>query len=861
MRAPSGRSAWRSSGLAALLLAALWTPAAHAEPRDEAKRYFLQGLEAAKAKDYETALARFTAAQDIYPHPVTLYNIGRAHLDLGNLDAAIEHFELYVRAKPEKAEEIRPMIATLKARRAQGEGTATAAAEAPEGATGGVATAAELERLQAIASELAALSAELAERKEAPVAAAGGAEGGEAATGEGSEAPVPTSAELGLGEGDFLSDAYENIVVTASRYGQSPLDSPSTIAVLTEEDIRTSGATNIPDLLRRVVGVEVMSLSASQPDVSIRGFNRELSNKVLVLLDGRSLYLDLLGNTAWATLPVSLEEIERIEVIRGPGSAVYGANAMTGVINIITRTPGTGDNLVTVEGGSPGYGRGTAMVTGRKEAYAYRMAFNYDQTGVWNTEQPVAEGLAFEANHEDTELSQRTLKANGRIDRTFLGGKGFASLTGGYVVGSTEFYVIGTLGDWRMPFEAGWLRGDASYGDFHLRAYWNGLQGSPDPWGGYVGGRQLSSELDSDIVDIEAEGRHDLQTGEVSHVVNYGLGYRYKQIAWSLIDEELEPVTENHNSVFVQDTLGMGKLNLVASLRADLHPLIDLDETLSPRASAIYRVADKTSVRATGGTSFRGPTFMEAYADVCLPSGSYDAVCVQDYGSERPIGGEQPLNPERITTVEVGLHDESSDFHRADVAAYANRVKDLIYVSSVDPEINFFDPEVDGFSAGTARFVNLDETYLAYGLEAEGRIFPVDGVDVYANAHLQRVDERNGETVVQDRSASSLKLNGGVIYRSPWRVDVSGHVHYLSPQTWRLREYDATGQIEIVERDIAARAIGSAWLGVRPFTDEALELELSAWNIGSLISGDGVREHPKGQLVNGRLFGSATYRF
>ncbi len=855
MRAPSGRAAWLTVALGALL----WVGDAHAEPRDEAKRYFLQGLEAAKAQDYEGALKKFEAAQNIYPHPATIYNIARAHQDLGNLDEAIDAFKMYAELVPEKEEALAPMIRTLEAQRRRGtEVAAVAEPVATEG--GGVATSEELERLQAIASELARISKDLSERKDAPVASA--ETGGDGETGEGGETSGEVDpADLGLGDGEFLADAYENIVVTASRYGQSPLDSPSTITVLTEEDIRSSGATNIPDLLRRVVGVEVMSLSAGQPDVSIRGFNRELSNKVLVLLDGRSLYLDLLGNTAWATLPVSLEEIERIEIIRGPGSAVYGANAMTGVINIITRTPGSGDNIVTVEAGTPGYGRGTAMVTGRKDEYAYRMAFNYDQTGAWNTEQPVTDGLAFQPNHDDTDLSMRSLKANGRVDRTFAGGKGFASLTGGYVVGSTEFYVIGTLGDWRMPFEAGWLRGDASYGDFHMRAYWNGLQGSPDPWGGYVGGRQLSSELDSDILDIELEGRHDLETGSLSHTVNYGLGYRYKQIAWSLIDEDLEPVTENHNSVFVQDTIGLDKLSLVASLRADLHPLIDLNETLSPRASAIYRIAEKTSVRATGGTSFRGPTFMEAYADVCLPSGSYDAVCIQDYGSERPVGAEQPLSPERITTVEVGLHDESSDFHRADVAAYANRVTDLIYVSSVDSEIGFFDPEIDGFSAGTARFINLDESYLAYGLEAEGRIFPVDGLDLYANAHYQRVDENNGSQVVQDRSASTLKLNSGVIYRSPWRVDVSGHVHYLSPQTWRLREYDEVGQIEIVPQDISARTIASAWLAARPFKDEALELEFSAWNIGSLISGEGVREHPKGQLVNGRLVGAVSYKF
>jgi iron complex outermembrane receptor protein len=93
--------------------------------------------------------------------------------------------------------------------------------------------------------------------------------------------------------GGFQSEAYGRVVVTASRYGQDPLDSPSSVTILTEDDIRQSGATSIPDLLRQVVGVDVMALSSGKPDVSIRGFNRELSNKVLVLVDGRSVYLDV----------------------------------------------------------------------------------------------------------------------------------------------------------------------------------------------------------------------------------------------------------------------------------------------------------------------------------------------------------------------------------------------------------------------------------------------------------------------------------------------------------------------------------------------------------------------------------------
>ncbi|MEZ4234600.1 MAG: TonB-dependent receptor plug domain-containing protein [Myxococcota bacterium] len=87
---------------------------------------------------------------------------------------------------------------------------------------------------------------------------------------------------------EFLGEAYERVVVSASRVGQDPLDSPATVTVLTADDIRLSGVVDLPDLLRRVVGVEIMAPAAGHSEIAIRGFQRKMNNKVLVLIDGRS---------------------------------------------------------------------------------------------------------------------------------------------------------------------------------------------------------------------------------------------------------------------------------------------------------------------------------------------------------------------------------------------------------------------------------------------------------------------------------------------------------------------------------------------------------------------------------------------
>ena len=850
------------------LLALLAGRAAWADPKDDARRHFIAGLEAAKEHDYQRSLDEFLAAQAAYPHPATLYNIARAYTDLGEYQQAIDYYRLYQDAAPEHAEDVEPVIAVLEAKlRRQRQAAAVGGAAAPVGGAAapaeGAAAPADTGRLQAIARQLAELSAELERAATAPPAGTGGPAAGApaeaGAAGASGEAPAEEpAADAALAAGALKEDAYRRVVVTASRYGQDPLDAPSSVTVLTADDIRASGATNIPDLLRQVVGVDVMQLSAAQPDVSIRGFNRELSNKVLVLVDGRSVYLDLLGTVLWGTLPVSLDEIERIEIIRGPGSAIYGANAVTGVINIITRPPGEGPSSVHLEGGLPGYEQGTALVTGRAGATSYRLSVGNHRTGRWSTDRPVTEDGPLVSMVEDQDHSLDVVRANGRLDRRFAD-RVYASLSGGYVEGVTEFYVFGALGDYALDGRSGYARGDLSAGDFHLRGFVNTLSGTAGPWTEYAGARTMVAEVRSGTYDLEGETLQSFSTGPVDHQLNLGLGWRLKTIRWGYLRDDID-LDEHIFSGFLQDEARMGALALVGSLRFDRTELVPLSRTISPRAAAILHVAPRTALRLLGGTSFRAPTQMESYLDLDQAT-SVDGVVIR-------TRGDTDLLPERIFTVETGLHDESGSWHRADVALYYNRVDQLIFVSDVDPTAASagFDPDIDGVSAGTVRFENLDPYYDAIGAELEGRIFPADGLDLYLNLDLQQVwettpaSQSGPETTRRDGQTSAVKANAGAIWRSPWRADLSAHVSALSPQTWTLREYDESGELVSSEARVGARAIATARLAARPFADDSLELAVTAWNIGALL-GEPVREHPKGQLVGGRLYGSLRYAF
>src|SRR5581483_6600120 len=113
---------------------------------------------------------------------------------------------------------------------------------------------------------------------------------------------------------------------------------PAAIYVITGDDIRRSGATTIPDALRLAPGVEVAQIDANKWSIGIRGFGTRLSRSVLVLIDGRTVYTPLFAGTYWEVQDVLLEDIDRIEVIRGPGGTIWGPNAVNGVINIITKS-------------------------------------------------------------------------------------------------------------------------------------------------------------------------------------------------------------------------------------------------------------------------------------------------------------------------------------------------------------------------------------------------------------------------------------------------------------------------------------------------------------------------------------------
>ncbi len=197
-------------------------------------------------------------------------------------------------------------------------------------------------------------------------------------------AAVATAGEVAGALGDLTIEQLMNVEITSvSKKGEPLLQATSAIYVITGEDIRRSGVTSIPEALRMAPGLQVARIDGNRWAISARGFNAEFANKLLVLIDGRTVYTPPQSGVYWDVQDTLLEDVDRIEVIRGPGAALWGANAVNGVINVITkRAADTQGLLVTAGGGTQEIGFGSARYGGTLGTQGqYRLYAKYFDRG------------------------------------------------------------------------------------------------------------------------------------------------------------------------------------------------------------------------------------------------------------------------------------------------------------------------------------------------------------------------------------------------------------------------------------------------------------------------------------------------
>ncbi|MDH4087935.1 MAG: TonB-dependent receptor, partial [Nitrospira sp.] len=446
------------------------------------------------------------------------------------------------------------------------------------------------------------------------------------------------SAPLGRGIPDeLLLLKEEETVSIASRYEQPISQAPSNVYVITDEDIRHSGAPDLPTILRRVPGLEVMQVTGADFNVSMRGNNQLNANKLLVMVDGRSIYEDSQGSVFWKAIPVTLPEIKRIEVQKGPASVLYGFNAFDGIINIITKSPEEMKGA-TVQFGGGAYGTisSAAVYANSYKKLSYRFSYGHDQNQQWR----MGSALAYRDNKFNVQMQYA------------LGGESRLSFSGG-LLDTTDFdgVVGGTVQKTGMP-ALGYAYAGYERPNFFIRAFWNGYDFSGTVTTNPLlasflrtTDRSFNSDLMSRGNTYNIEAQQGIDVGTTSRLTT-GINYRHNTMSDNFIDRSR---TEDRLGLYLQGEWKPSPMfQAVGGVRYDLDTLIN--PTISPRGSLILTLLPGHTIRATVAIGYRPPTIFETYYDVrtliVLPPPNQSPPPITSKGSGN-------LRPEKITSYEL----------------------------------------------------------------------------------------------------------------------------------------------------------------------------------------------------------------
>ena len=469
---------------------------------------------------------------------------------------------------------------------------------------------------------------------------------------------IPSSVILAqeVGSKEMLMFAEVPTVITAARRAQPLTKAPAFVVVVTGDEIRRSGATNLPEALRMVPGLDVFQAGSSNTQVGIRGFSAPLSDKAVVMVDGRSVYLDLENVVLWENNVLSMDDIDHIEIVEGPVSPLYGANAFSGVINIITKTPeqAKGTYLSTsmtspVEGYTGRLLQGGVSENGD---LAYKLAFNWQTAGDWS---------ARNKRDLDTMMGYGLLEYRMDKDKKFSFGGGRSD---------SPRYEMTTYGIEtkmaRQYFKAGY---DQPNLFFHV--YQDIMRATIV----YGSGTVLEQSFKVADVTTDVEFQHSLDWG-LKNALVWGLNYHHTYVKALELFDPAKIVLDRLAIYFQNEYKMQDNLSIFAGGRLDKDDMSE-KELLSPMASAVYSPTKNQTWRLTYGKAFKLPSMANAF----VAFHAIDLVNPFPPNNIIPIWVMEPnleLRPESITNYELGYQSKPSSRTKFFANLHYSTAKDLI---------------------------------------------------------------------------------------------------------------------------------------------------------------------------------------
>jgi iron complex outermembrane receptor protein len=485
--------------------------------------------------------------------------------------------------------------------------------------------------------------------------------------------PQGTPKELG---NKSIEDLMNIEVTSVSKKEQKLSRTAAAIFVLTQEEIGRSGATNIPDLLRIVPGMDVAQVNSSTWAISSRGFNDEFANKLLVLMDGRTVYSPLFSGVFWDVQQIPLEIIDRIEVIRGPGAAVWGANAVNGVINIITkRASDTEGGLISGGGGTYDQGFGTVQFGGKLGRDTYYRAFmnGFDRHKLI--------GLAAQDGHDDWNMYRTGFRVDDKLgakDSITFQGDGYKGSEGEIVPAVTSFqppqpqilHLRQDFGGWDLLSR--WDRTISSTSQTTLQVYFDRTNR------GDVTNSEGRNTFDVDF-------QHHIAWGNRQDFV-WGLGYRATsdEIRGSF-KVSFQPPSETDQlfSAFVQDEIAVIPRALYFTVGARLEHNHFSGFGVQPNASLAWLVNDKNMLWGSVSRALKTPSRESEvrFNQAVFPGPNGLPVVVSVLGVGK--------GDEKILAEEIGYRTQLATNLSLDLTAFYNSYTDVASGESGAPFLEF----------------------------------------------------------------------------------------------------------------------------------------------------------------------------
>jgi len=467
-----------------------------------------------------------------------------------------------------------------------------------------------------------------------------------------------------LGKTNVVVPAFDLEVTSVTKTQSTVGKSPAAIFVVTQEMIRRSGANSIPDVLRLVPGLQVARIDANKWTVSARGFNGRFANKLLVLVDGRSVYTPLFSGVYWETLDMILQDVERIEVIRGPGATQWGANAVNGVINIISKKSSeTQGMLVTAGGGDQDKSINSFRYGGRlSDETTYRIYGKHTERN---------RGFNAAGSHDDWRFGRLGFQADWEPscegdDRLTLQGELYSGTAGesGLFPTTAAPFIEPYVTDLEMSGAHILSRWDRQISDTEttsLQFYYDRNSRN-----------EIYLEFDVDVLDIEYQ--HQLLVADC-HNVTWGAGYRFTSFdsrAPNPLVLRFEPnsSTINRVSAFIQDQFPLftEELSMIVGSKFSYNTFSGAE--FQPSVRTIWSPDEYHAYWLAASRAVRTPSIIDNDVVARVPNQMPPPVHYEYSGSRR-------FDSEQLTALEAGFRTQVTENVSYDVTTFYNHYDSL----------------------------------------------------------------------------------------------------------------------------------------------------------------------------------------